>query len=64
MAEYRVVSSTESNRATYFAACVARGGKSFRNTGFFAFDGELIKRIDVDFGASYQNGAFVRHQEN
>lgn len=44
--------------------CVAKGGKSFRNTEFFAFEGERIKRIDVYFGATYQNGAFVRQQEN
>jgi ketosteroid isomerase-like protein len=44
--------------------CVARGGKSFRNTEFFSFEGNRIKRIDVYFGATYQNGAFVRQQEN
>ena len=43
---------------------VAKGGKSFRNTEFFAFDGDRIKRIDVYFGATYQNSAFVRQQEN
>ena len=42
----------------------ARGGKSFRNTEFFTFEGDRIKRIDVYFGATYQNGAFVRQQEN
>jgi ketosteroid isomerase-like protein len=44
--------------------CVARGGKSFRNTELFTFEGDRIKRIDVYFGATYQNGAFVRQQEN
>ena len=44
--------------------CVAKGGKSFRNTEFFTFEGERIKRIDVYFGATYQDGAFVRQQEN
>lgn len=44
--------------------CVAKGGKSFRNTEFFAFEGDRIKRIDVYFGATYQNSAFVRQQEN
>ena len=43
--------------------CVAKGGKSFRNTEFFSFEGERIKRIDVYFGAAYQNGAFVRQQD-
>jgi SnoaL-like domain len=44
--------------------CVARGGKSIRNTEFFTFEGDRIKRIDVYFGATYQNGALVRQQEN
>ena len=44
--------------------CVAKGGKSFRNTEFFRFEGDKIKRIDVYFGATYQNGAFVRQSEN
>jgi ketosteroid isomerase-like protein len=43
--------------------CVARGGKSFRNTEFFAFAGDKINRIDVYFGASYQNGIFVKQRE-
>jgi ketosteroid isomerase-like protein len=44
--------------------CTAKGGKSFRNTEFFGFEGDKIKRIDVYFGATYQNGAFVRQSEN
>ena len=44
--------------------CMAKGGKSFRNTEFFAFEGDRITRIDVYFGAAYQNGAFVRQKEN
>jgi hypothetical protein len=40
--------------------CVAKGGKSFRNTEFFTFAGDKVKRIDVYFGATYENGAFVR----
>jgi ketosteroid isomerase-like protein len=39
--------------------CVAKGGKSFRNTEFFTFEGDKIRRIDVYFGATYENGAFV-----
>jgi ketosteroid isomerase-like protein len=42
--------------------CVARDGKSFRNTEVFVFAGERISRIDVYFGATYQDGAFVRGQ--
>ena len=42
--------------------CVARDGKSFRNTECFAFEGDRIRRIDVYFGATYQDGAFVKAQ--
>jgi ketosteroid isomerase-like protein len=42
--------------------CVAKGGKSFRNTEFFSFAGGKIRRIDVYFGATYENGAFVKQQ--
>jgi ketosteroid isomerase-like protein len=48
--------------ATY--NCVAKGGKSFRNTEFFAFEGDKIERIDVYFGATYQDGVFVRQKED
>ena len=44
--------------------CVARDGRSFRNTEFFSFEGDRIKRIDVYFGATYQDGAFVRQNEH
>ena len=44
--------------------CVAKGGKSFRNTEFFSFEGDKIKRIDVYFGATYKNGVFVRQSES
>ena len=54
----------QDNEAFVTYKCVARGGKSFRNTEFFTFEGDRIKRIDVYFGATYQNGAFVRQQEN
>jgi ketosteroid isomerase-like protein len=39
---------------------VTNEGKRFRNTEFFVFDGERIRRIDVYFGASYKDGAFVK----
>ena len=42
--------------------CTARDGKSFRNTEFFCFDGDKIKRIDVYYGATYQKGVFVKQQ--
>ena len=44
--------------------CTARGGKSFRNTEFFSFEGDKIKRIDVYFGATYKDGVFVRQNES
>ncbi|WFU41900.1 nuclear transport factor 2 family protein [Bradyrhizobium sp. CB82] len=42
--------------------CLATDGKSFRNTEFVTFAGDRIARIDVYFGATYQNGAFLRQQ--
>jgi ketosteroid isomerase-like protein len=37
-----------------------RDGKRFRNTEFFRFAGERVRSIDVYFGASYKDGAFVK----
>jgi hypothetical protein len=56
--------SVESDEAFVTYKCLAKGGKSFRNTEFFAFEGDKIKRIDVYFGATYQNGVFVRQSES
>jgi ketosteroid isomerase-like protein len=39
--------------------CVAKDGKSFRNTEFFAFEGDKVRRIEVYFGAAYRNGVFA-----
>jgi ketosteroid isomerase-like protein len=39
---------------------VTRDGKRFRNTEFFRFDGDKVSSIDVYFGASYENGVFVK----
>jgi ketosteroid isomerase-like protein len=44
--------------------CVAKGGKSFRNTEVFRFEGDRVKRIDVYFGASYQDGVFVKQPQS
>ena len=41
---------------------VTKDGKRFRNTEFFRFDGDRIRSIDVYFGASYKDGAFVKQQ--
>jgi ketosteroid isomerase-like protein len=40
--------------------CVAKDGKSFRNTEVFGFEGERIRSIDVYFGATYKDGVFVK----
>jgi ketosteroid isomerase-like protein len=49
----------EGDEAFVTYLCVAKGGKSFRNTEFFTFDGDKVKRIDVYFGASFEDGVFV-----
>jgi hypothetical protein len=36
------------------------GGKQVRNTEYFTFAGDEVTSIDVYFGASYQDGVFVR----
>ena len=54
----------EGDEAFVTYKCLVKGGKSFRNTEFFAFADDKIKSIDVYFGASYQNGVFVRQNEN
>jgi ketosteroid isomerase-like protein len=53
----------EGDEAFVTYKCLAKGGKSFRNTEFFAFEGDKVSRIDVYFGATYQDGAFVRQSE-
>ena len=54
----------EGDEAFVTYKCLAKGGKNFRNTEFFSFEGDKVKRIDVYFGATYENGAFVRQNEN
>ena len=50
----------EGDEAFVTYRCVAKRGQTFRNTEFFVFDGDKVKRIDVYFGATYDNGAFVK----
>ena len=50
----------EGDEAFVTYRCVAKGGKTFRNTEFFAFEGDRVKRVDVYFGATYDNGVFIR----
>ena len=58
----RIFADGEGAFVTY--KCTAKGGKSFRNTEFFTFEGDKIERIDVYFGATYENGLFVRQSES
>ena len=53
----------EGNEAFVTYRCIAKGGRSFRNTEFFTFGGDRIKRIDVYFGATYENGVFVKQRQ-
>jgi ketosteroid isomerase-like protein len=57
----RIVVEGDEAFVTY--QCVAKGGKSFRNTEFFVFDGDRVRRIDVYFGAGYQDSVFVPQAE-
>lgn len=54
----RIVVDGDTAFVTY--RCVAKDGKSFRNTEIFGFDGDRIRSIDVYFGASYKNGVFQK----
>jgi len=53
----------EGDEAFVTYRCFAKGGRNFRNIEFFAFADDKVNRIDVYFGASYQNGVFVRQNE-
>lgn len=50
----------EKDEAFVTYLCMATDGRSFRNTEFVVFEGDKIRRIDVYFGATYRDGAFVR----
>ena len=52
----------EGDEAFVTYKCMAKGGRNFRNTEFFTFEGDRVKRIDVYFGATYENGVFVKQQ--
>lgn len=56
----RIMVDGEAAFVTY--RCVAKSGKSFRNTEAYTFAGDRIGRIDVYFGATYENGIFVKQQ--
>ena len=50
----------DGNEAFVTYKCIAKGGKSFRNTEFVVFAGDKVRSIDVYFGASYLDGVFVK----
>jgi ketosteroid isomerase-like protein len=54
----------EGDEAFVIYKCVAKSGRGFRNTEFFTFKGDRVKRIDVYFGATYENGAFVKQRQS
>jgi ketosteroid isomerase-like protein len=56
----RIFEQGEEAYVTYRTVTLA--GDEFRNTEFFRFEGERVKRIEVYFGASYRDGAFVREK--
>jgi len=49
----------EGDQAFVTYHCLAKDGKSFRNTEFFVFAGDKVQSIHVYFGAAYQHGAFA-----
>jgi ketosteroid isomerase-like protein len=53
----------EGDEAFVTYKCTAKGGKSFRNTEFFVFAGDKVRRIDVYFGATYQDSVFVKQPQ-
>src|SRR5439155_21087479 len=42
----------EGDEAFVTYRCVAKGRRTIRNTECFAFEGDKVKRIDVNFGAT------------
>jgi len=54
----------EGDEAFVTYTCVAKGGRRFRNTEFFVFAGDKVRRIDVYFGATYQDDVFLKQTTN
>ena len=50
----------EGDEAFVTYKCTAKGGKNFRNTEFFVFEGDKVKRIEVYFGATHKDGVLVK----
>jgi ketosteroid isomerase-like protein len=53
----------EGDEAFVTYRCAAKGGKTFRNTEFFVFESDKVKRIDVYFGAAYEQEVFAKHTQ-
>lgn|GEM_PF-536188 len=53
----------DGNEAFVTYHCMAKDGRSFRNSEFFVFEGDKVTRVDVYFGPSYEDGALkdMRH---
>jgi ketosteroid isomerase-like protein len=49
----------QGNEVVVLYKCITADGNEFRNTELFTFEGDQIRRVDVFFGASYRDGAFV-----
>jgi ketosteroid isomerase-like protein len=56
--------TVDGNDAFVTYKCTAKGGKAFRNTEFFQFASDKVRSINVYFGATYQDGVFVRQSES
>ena len=56
----RIFEQGEAAFVTY--RMVTKKGDDFRNTEFFVFAGDKLKRVDVYFGATYRNGEFVQQK--
>lgn len=50
------------DEAVVLYRCITNDGKEFRNTEFFTFEGDRLRRVEVYFGAAYRNGAFIKQQ--
>jgi ketosteroid isomerase-like protein len=49
----------EGDEAFVLYHIVTVDGKHFRNAEFFTFSGEQIRSVNVFFGATYKDGAFI-----
>ncbi len=52
----------DGNEAFVLYKCITYEGNEFRNTEFFTFEGDRIRQVNVYFGATYKDDAFVKEQ--